>query len=220
VLFLACAVTGLPLAFIDHPAAQAAYGVVGGTPGARWIHRVAGALMAAGLVYHLVYVIWTSWVKRRRGRRRPALPMLVRPRDFGDFWRTVKYLTFLSDEPPRFDRFSWRQKFDYWGALWGTAILAVTGGAMWLAALSGPVIPGAVFRAFVMIHAFDALLASAYVLVIHTYDAHLAPAKAPMAMSWLTGRISGEELVIEHNREFDELRAGHKKPELEGDELV
>jgi cytochrome b subunit of formate dehydrogenase len=41
--------------------------------------------------------------------------------------QTLRYYFGMRDAPARFDHFDYRQKFEYWGMLLGSAIVAATG---------------------------------------------------------------------------------------------
>lgn len=116
--FIVLAMTGFALKFPDSWVAK----LLGSNESFRsWTHRIAGiALLLAGF-YHLVYLAST-----KDGRRlfRDFLPV---KKDLKDFTQNARYLTGISKVKPRFARFGYPEKMEYWAVIWGTLIMGATG---------------------------------------------------------------------------------------------
>ena len=85
------------------------------------IHRIAGVLMILTSFYHLIYLIVS-----REGRSF-FIDMLPRIKDIKDIIGNLLYFVGLRSEPPRFERFDYREKAEYWALIAGTIIISVTG---------------------------------------------------------------------------------------------
>jgi len=51
--------------------------------------------------------------------------------DCKEVLQNIGYLLGLRDLPPRFDRFSYIEKAEYWALIWGSVVMAGTGFALW-----------------------------------------------------------------------------------------
>jgi cytochrome b subunit of formate dehydrogenase len=120
-LFIVLAVTGFPQKFSDAGWARGMLRLMGGVEIARGLHRFAGiafAFLAAGHLGTAIVLVAT-------GRSRPS--MIPGRKDFADAIKTLRYYLGASDEQARFDRFDYRQKFEYWGIVMGGLLMVATG---------------------------------------------------------------------------------------------
>ena len=189
-------VTGVPIKFHDSPigAAAASFGLVhfmGIT------HRVAAAIMALGSILHIFWVVFT-----REGWR-TFLDLLPRMRDFSDCYQLTKSLLGFSQERPRFDRFTFIEKFDYWAVYWGVIIMLGTGMLLAFNTYFMNQIGPYSMRIANLIHSDEALLASLALLLWHMYWAHFNPDKFPMNRTFLSGTMSVDEMIEEHPTELE-----------------
>jgi formate dehydrogenase subunit gamma len=198
-LFVVLAVTGFPQKFADASWAGPFVDALGGIAVVRWLHRAAGVLFTVLAVGHLALAALTA----ARGRTR--LAMIPTRKDFSDVLVMLRYYLGRSPERARFDRFDYREKFEYWGLVFGALIMGATGVvllfpirfASWLA---GELIPVAKVA-----HSQEGLMAFLVVLVWHMYNAHLAPEVFPFNRTIFTGRISLEHLRQDHPLEYERL---------------
>ncbi len=86
--------------------------VLGRIDGVRRIHHVAGVLLIFVLLYHLLSIFWDVLA----GRSERMLPRL---QDVKDAVRSVNYQLGHLAESPKYDRFDFRQKMEYWALIWG-----------------------------------------------------------------------------------------------------
>ncbi|MCK9459364.1 MAG: DUF4405 domain-containing protein [Proteobacteria bacterium] len=174
-------------------------GALGGLDFWRVLHRLAGALLIAAAGYHILYSLIHA-----EGRRDFRL-MLPVAEDFRHLGQNLRYFFGRSDAPPRFGRFTYFEKFDYWAVFWGCLIMIGTGLVMWFNGIVRAVFPGItpeMLDAFKEAHAHEALLAFAAIVIWHMYNSHLRSGRFPGNLLWMHGRMSREEMECEHPAEL------------------
>ena len=167
-----------------------------------FIHRLAGvALIAAGL-WHAGYLIF-----KPDGRRlfRDLLPAW---RDFTDPWKVLRYNLGFAPEKPRFGRFSYIEKTEYWALVWGAVLMGATGVILWFENTSIGLFTKLGFDISRTVHFYEAILATLAVLVWHFYFVIFNPDIYPMNLAWLTGRVSEREMLDDHPLELERLKQG------------
>ncbi|MFI5339610.1 MAG: formate dehydrogenase subunit gamma [Candidatus Methylomirabilales bacterium] len=204
VLLLSCLtliITGLPLKFHEARISQLFFDVVGGVGTSTLLHRIgAVGLMAVG-AYHLFYL-----VAFREGRRN-LLKLLPVPQDIRDFFAMVRYFLGWTEEKPRFGRFSYVEKFDYWAVYWGMVIMIGSGLILWFLETSLQFLPKFAADIAREAHSDEGLLATLAIIIWHFYNVHLNPEHFPMNRTFLTGKISEDEMRRHHPLEYEELMA-------------
>ncbi len=189
-------VTGVPIKFHDTPigdvvTALGLVHVLGIT------HRIAAAIMAFGSILHVLWVIFS------RDGWRTFLDLVPRLHDLKDFYLLTRSLLGFTKERPRFERFTFIEKFDYWAVYWGVIIMLGTGILLAFNTYFMNHIGPYSMRIATLIHSDEALLASLALLLWHMYWAHLNPDKFPMNRTFLTGTMTMEEMIEEHPAELD-----------------
>jgi formate dehydrogenase subunit gamma len=198
-LFGLLLLTGLPQ---EWPYAGASVWVIdhlGGVFAVRWLHRAAGIGFTGLVAAHLIVVI-TGIVS---GRIRPS--MLLTGRDFQDAIDNLKYYMGRIETPPKFGRFDYRQKFEYWGLIFGSLIMVATGFILYFPIVISRVLPAELIPAAKVMHSYEALFALLIVLVWHMAGAHLSPEAFPIDTSIFTGKVRREKLRHEHALEYEEM---------------
>jgi cytochrome b subunit of formate dehydrogenase len=199
ILFTVLSVTGLPQKFFEYGGAVWILDLLGGVDRARFIHRLAGLLFAALAVVHV------SGVASRVVFGGARLTMVPTRQDFRDAIATMRFYLGLSDAQPRFDRFDYRQKFEYWGLILGAVIVIATGLILYWPVLATRLLPGELIPAAKVAHSNEGLLAFLVVILWHVYNAHFNPDVFPFDWSIFTGRISHERMLHEHPLELERL---------------
>jgi cytochrome b subunit of formate dehydrogenase len=164
---------------------------VGGFDNRTFIHHYAGLVMIGVAAYHVIYHTILE---------KPRFDILFNPKDINDFLQQVRYYYKLTDVKAKFGRYTWKQKFEYFGAGFGAVIMGFTGILMWHPFEAMRYFPLSVIQIANLFHTWEAVLASLAIFIGHFYFEHLN--KFPN-MSWLTGKISEEEMREEHSLEYE-----------------
>ncbi|HEX9020153.1 MAG TPA: cytochrome C, partial [Nitrospirota bacterium] len=128
-------------------------------------------------------------------------------KDLVDVYRSFRW--FLGRGPrPEFDRFTYWEKFDYWGVFWGVGMIGLSGLFLWFPEFFGRFCPGWAFNIATVVHSDEALLASGFIFTIHFFNTHLRPEKFPMDPVIVTGRLTLDELQRERPLEYQRLMDG------------
>jgi len=163
------------------------------------IHRIAAVVMVSASVYHLCYISFT-----KRGRQL-VKDFWVSKDDITNLFSSLKYLVLKSAPKPKFGRFSYIEKAEYWAVVWGTVVMGITGGLLWFENTFLPVIGMSGMYIATAIHFYEAILASLAILVWHFYFVFLNPDVFPMNKAWLTGYLTKEQMEHEHPLELEEV---------------
>ncbi|MBI2526198.1 MAG: cytochrome b/b6 domain-containing protein [Candidatus Rokubacteria bacterium] len=201
-LFGALLVTGMPQKWPYLDASRWVIDSLGGIFAVRWLHRAAGIALSGLFAAHLAGAV-TGVVTRRS---QPS--MLLARKDFRDAVDNLRYYVGRAETPPRFGRFDYRQKFEYWGLIFGAAIMALSGFILYFPIFFSRVLPAELIPAAKVMHSNEALLAFLIVLIWHMAGAHLTPESFPMDTSIFTGKIRKDKLRREHALEYDERFGG------------
>jgi len=176
--------------------------------GERWrsiLHRVAGVLLIADGLYHLYYVAFT-----RDGRKliRDLFPTL---KDVTDARATMLYYLGMRQEKPKFGRFNYAEKAEYWALVWGTGLMAVTGIMMWAKVYVGNLLARWWVDAATAVHFYEAILATLAILVWHFYQVFFDPDVYPMNSAWRDGKMSADHYREEHELDTETLELAEKE---------
>lgn len=200
--FTVLAITGLPQKFAGDQWAETMIAVMGGIELVRWAHHIAAAVMTLGAVYHVIAIAYKVFVLRVRWSIFPRLD------DVLDALDVIRYNLGLTKEHPKFDRFNFGDKFEYWAFVWGTLLMAFTGYVMWNPINAARFMPGDLIPAAKTAHGGEAILAVLAILVWHFYNVHLKTFNKAM----FTGKISEHEMIEEHGLELERINRGIPDP--------
>ena len=204
VTFLGLSATGMPLLFSDAPWASVLAALFGGFHGAGVVHRIMGATLLGAVVWHLFDVCWRAFVRGEGGLFWGPTSMVPQPRDFTQFWQQMKW--FFGKAPyPRYEHFTYWEKFDYLAVLWGTLLMGAAGLVLWFPEAASRVLPGWMFNVALFVHGAEASLAIGFIFVVHFFNGHLRPGKFPMDLVIFTGAVSEDELKHERAGQYARL---------------
>ncbi len=196
IAFTLLVVTGLPQKFFTEGISQAIIMGLGGIENTRLIHRVVAIIFCVEAVYHLLTIVWSIG----RGSFRPS--MVPGKKDLYDAINAFKFCIGSECKEPMYDRYDFRQKFEYWGVVAGTAIVILTGLMLMFPAQVTALLPGMFIPAAKEMHGGEAILAFSVIVTWHLYGAHLNPLRFPGDTTIFTGKMSRERMVEEHPLEY------------------
>ncbi|MBI5301493.1 MAG: cytochrome b/b6 domain-containing protein [Chloroflexi bacterium] len=205
--FTILAVTGLPQKFVGNAWAEQMIQIMGGIEFVRLIHHLAAVVMVLGSIYHIVAIAYKIYVVRVRWTMFPRFD------DVLDALDAIRYNLGLTKEHPKFDRFNFGEKFEYWAFVWGTVVMALTGFMMWNPINTARFVPGDLIPAAKAAHGGEALLAVLAILIWHFYNVHIKMFNRAM----FTGKMPEHQMEEEHGLELERLHQGKtdKRPPAE-----
>jgi len=204
VSFLGLALTGLPLKYSQTGWGQALSHALGGPFTTGYLHRFFAVITFLYFALHLGYVARLV-IARRPGIFWGRDSMVPQPRDLAQMTQHMRYFVGLGPRP-RFDRWAYWEKFDYWAVFWGIAIIGSSGLLLWFPTFFSRYLPGWVFNMAIIVHSDEALLAVGFIFTIHFFNTHMRPEKFPMDPVIFTGRLSEEEFQHDHPAEYERLK--------------
>ena len=189
-------VTGIPLKFPTFGISKfIILDIFGGLQNSTVVHRVAAVgLMIVG-AWHFGYIIIS-----RIGRRDFFL-MIPRPQDGKDAVHTIMFFLGKRASGPKFGRFSFIEKFDYWAVYWGMVIMIGSGLILWFKETFSK----DVFDIAREAHSDEGLLATLAIIVWHFYNVHFNPDVFPMSWVWWHGKMTESEMKHHHPLEYAEI---------------
>lgn len=185
-----------------------------------FLHRAAAASFIALSVYHIFYLAFT---RRGRDNFRTLVPRLRSVKDlvcrcaacfrlgpptaadWQNLIQTVKYNLGIVPTRPPMGRFTYAEKMEYYGLIWGSAVMIVTGLILWFETPFLNRFQYWVFELATAVHYYEAVLATLSILVWHFYFTIYNPRVFPLSRAMITGEISREEMEIDHALELEKV---------------
>ncbi|GAB4276799.1 MAG: cytochrome c3 family protein [Deferrisomatales bacterium] len=217
VSFLGLVVTGLPLKFHQAPWAPAIMQLLGGPHMAGTIHRICAVITFIYFGACLLYILYYLFLKNTGETLLQKLfgPDSLFPnlRDVADIAAMVRWF-FGKGKEPRFERWTYWEKFDFLAVFWGMFAIGGSGLLLWFPEFFGRFLPGWVFNVAIIVHSDEALLASGFIFTVHFFNTHFRPGKFPMDMVIFRGRMPKEELWEERHDWVTRLESTGKIEEM------
>lgn len=201
VTFLGLAATGLPLRFSSAAWSVGFANAVGGFSAILFFHKFCAVILSIDFLIHAADVGYRIAVKKQWSLLWGTNSMVPNLKDLKDLIGQLRWFLFLGPKP-KFDRYTYWQKLDYWGVFWGMAIIGISGYAMWFSRAFARIVPGSWLNVAILIHGEEALLAVGYIFVVHFFNEHLRPNNFPMDITIFTGSQSEEEFRERHPEEY------------------
>ena len=200
--FTTLGLTGLPQKFAGEGWAETMIGWMGGIENVRTIHHIAAIVLSLACIYHVIALAYKVLVLRVRWTMFPRLDDLL------DALDQIRYNLGLTKELPKFDRFSFGEKFEYWAFVWGAIVMSATGFMMWNPINTARFLPGDLIPAAKAAHGGEALLAVLAIVIWHFYNVHIKMFSKAM----FTGKLNEHEMLHEHGLELERINAGKMDP--------
>jgi cytochrome b subunit of formate dehydrogenase len=154
----------------------------------------------AVIAWHLAYILFTERGHGQFMHMRPCV------QDVRDLLQMVRVNLGQPVGRPAFNRYDYRQKFQYWAFAIAGATMVLSGLALWFATEAMAVMPKWMFDLLAVLHGRESIVIFLLLFLWHLYDVHLRPEVFPMDWSWITGRISPWDLKARHRAEYEQLR--------------
>lgn len=195
ITFTLLAITGLPQRYVDTALGSGLLQLMGGIDLARQIHHLFALIFILEAVYHIGAYFYNLAVYRRIGGIWPA-------------WSDVTHLgqmlllnLGLSKKHPKFGRYTFEEKVEYWALVWGSVLMILTGIIQWFPTLFTRWLPGISIPFAHTLHSWEAILAVVSILTWHMYHAVIKH----FNKSIFTGYLTEEEMREEHPGELEYL---------------
>lgn len=196
--FTLLAVTGLPQKFAGDGWAEAIIAAFGGIELIRILHHYAAIVLVIVSIAEFIMLGYKIYVERARWTMFPRL------QDVFDALNQTFYNLGLRREAPRYDRYSFAEKFEYWALVWGTLIMAGTGFILWNPIFATRILPGEFIPVAKAAHGGEAILAVLAILIWHFYNVHIKT----LNKSMFTGKLTRHEMQEEHPLELELIEKG------------
>ncbi|MCX5815801.1 MAG: cytochrome C [Proteobacteria bacterium] len=219
--FFGLVITGFPIKYHSTPWAKVLIQVMGGAHNAGLYHRAA-AIVLIGLFFialwrclHFIFPKGFGREGRKGWMERLFGPDSLMPNihDWQQFKGMVKWF-FNKGEYPKFDRWTYWEKFDFLAIFWGMVIIGGSGITLWAPETASYIYPGWVFNIASIFHSEEALLAAIFIFTVHFFNTHLIPTKFPMDPIIFTGSYKLEELWRFRTLEYERLVREKKLDDL------
>jgi len=191
--FIVLVISGFSLRFSDATWVRWLFGFEGGFEIRGIVHRVAAAVMTIGAIWHVLYLL--------TGRGRKWFRDMTASRmDLRHVGQNLLYYLGRRRDEPEFGRFSYMEKAEYWALVWGTVIMTVTGLMLWFDNyfVDRWGLAKGVLDCALVIHYYEAWLATLAILVWHVYGTIFRPSVYPMNPAWIRGRMPQSQYSREH----------------------
>ena len=205
--FLALALTGLPLKYNYTSWGKSLMDFFGGVETAGIIHRI-GAIVTFGYFFVTLYMS-TKFLFGKDKTKGTFMQRLFGPdslcpnlKDLRDIKAMFKWF-FFRGEKPKFDRWTYWEKFDFLAVFWGVAIIGSSGLILWFPEFFGYFLPGWIFNIATIIHSDEALLAVGFIFTVHFFNTHFRVEKFPMDAVIFTGQVTEDEMLHERTEEWN-----------------
>jgi len=196
--FTTLAITGLSQSFYTSPFGSLILTILGGIESTRQVHHAAAFVFGIQSLYHVAVFIDEAFVHRRISQMFPAWS------DITDAVQMVKFNLGLTKHHPRFDRYNFEEKAEYWALVWGTIAMGATGIIQWFPAQLTEILPaGWIIPVGRALHRWEAILAVLAILTWHFYHSVLKT----LNLSIFNGNMSIEQMEEEHPLELAYLQA-------------
>ena len=197
--FISLVISGFALRYDQGFVAKFFFGWEGGFEVRGTLHRIWAVVFMGTVVWHVIFLT------TGRGRRFVRDMFPVR-KDFWFFAQRILYNLGLRSQTPQFGRFSYIEKAEYWALVWGTGVMMATGLMLWFDNWFIQFLPKGVLDVALVIHFWEAWLASLAIVVWHFYSTIFNPHVYPMNPSWITGTMPEEMYRHEHPGQIEEAK--------------
>ncbi len=202
--FLGLVATGLPLRYHYTEWAKVLGSLYGGVEISRYIHRLCALITIGYASFHIFSLFRDILIKKEYGLLYGPDTLVPRWKDLIDIFDNLKYFFYLGP-PPRFGKWTYYEKFDYFAVFWGVPVVVSSGLIMMFPTFFSQVLPGTFLNAASIVHSEEALLAAGFIFIFHFFHNHLRPGVIPMDINIFTGTMPLERLMKERPEEYERI---------------
>jgi formate dehydrogenase subunit gamma len=198
-------VLGLSQAFPDWAVSRwFAQEIWGGLEAKRQFHHYFAYIVDFTVFYFIGYLAYKFIIKKEKLKA-----MLPGSKDLKDFWEMNLYIFGFRKEEPKYDRYTFGQKLDFYIIGVGIPVLSLTGLSMYYATVSASILTPTGIALAAVIHRSVAIFLAWFVLSVHLYYAHLAPGLFPVNTTILTGKMSKSRYEVLFPLDSERLKGKH-----------
>ena len=204
--FITQAATGLSRLFVTSTWGRNLNNFFGGYDTSIRIHRWVGFAMIVGFLIHCVYLLAkVNWRNLKETILGPD-SLILTHRDALHLGQRILWF-FGIGAPPKLDRWSYWEKFDYWAVFWGLPLLAVTGIMLIYPMETSRYLPGWSLNVAALLHRAEAILALSYIFIVHFFIGHFRPTAFPMNKAMFEGTVHIDEAEMEKPAWVERMKA-------------
>jgi cytochrome b subunit of formate dehydrogenase len=202
--FIVLVISGFALVYDQGFMTRFFFGWEGGFAVRGIVHRASAVLFMLTVLWHIIFLMTP------RGRKyfKDMLPI---ERDFRFFLRRILYNLGLGPRMECIQRFNYVEKAEYWALVWGTAVMIVTGLLLWFDNWFIHFLPKGVLDVALVVHFWEAWLATLAIFVWHFYSVIFHPHVYPMNPAWITGTMPESMYEHEHPGHLEEARRDYEE---------
>lgn len=193
--------TGFPIKYGSMGWAKWVVNLFGGFSHMFTVHLVAAVIMLLSGLYHIIWLIGNFSVSG------PKWTMVPGKKFVTDAIHHALYLIGIKKEPPRYDRFTYLEQFEYLAVGYGIIVMGLSGAVLWFPDFAAALLPRYIIHMFRIAHSNEALVAFFAVAIGHFFWVHINPDVFPTSKVWINGKISKEHLMHEHPLEYERIAA-------------
>lgn len=202
--FLGLVMTGIPIKFSHTAWAKIVVLIFGNLQNMRHFHRAFGVITICYFIFHLLHLAYRLIISKHNWLLSGPKSMIPRFKDFIDLWDNLKWF-FYKGERPKYDRWTYFEKFDYFAVFWGVCIIGLSGLILWFPAVFTRLFPGEFLNVAAIVHSEEALLAMIFIFTIHFFHNHMRPENFPIDLSIFSGVVLLDKFKEERPEEYKRL---------------
>ncbi len=191
-------ITGIPMKYYRLDFGMRFFQLFDSYIAVRMIHNAAGFLILTALLYHIGSIIYV-WMRTEQFRK--VIYMKFTKNDIKDFANYILFLFFLKKKP-KFGKYSFFEKLDYYISFILLALLAITGLIQAFPIIATALISISWLLISVKLHSSLSVLFIVYVLFSHMFNTHYHPGRLYLNTVWLFGTLSEDEMKKMHYLEY------------------
>jgi len=196
VTFMVLAVTGAAQVVMHTDWGRELLWLMGGYERVKAVHIATGWVMTVGFVVYIIMALARlDWRQPGRSLFGPD-SLIPKWRDFKEFGQRLLWFFGLG-KAPRFERWTYLEKFDYWAVFWGIPLLFITGLMLYYPIETSRILPGWTLNVAAVLHRAEAVLALVYIVLIHLVFGHFRRSTFPLNDAMFSGGVPLDHLEQE-----------------------